>query len=103
MELPRLSPMTSIKPTPSQLYDHDYFAWVQDQVRALLEHRTDEVDWENVAEEIEDLGTSERWSIQSHLETLMGHLLKLSYARGLSRIRNARLWENTIEFARFRI
>ena len=58
--------MSSLKPASSQLYDHDYYAWVQDQVRALREHRTEEVDWENVAEEIEDLGKSEKWSIESH-------------------------------------
>src|SRR5216684_6595639 len=95
--------MASIKPSPSQLYDHDYYAWVRDQVRALRERRIEEVDWGNVAEEIDDLGKSEKRSVQSHLETLIEHLLKLSYARGISRVRNARLWENTIELARFRI
>ena len=34
--------MASIRETPSQLYDRDYYAWVQDQVRALCEHRTEE-------------------------------------------------------------
>jgi Domain of unknown function DUF29 len=34
-----------MKPPPSQLYEDDYFAWVQDQVRALREHRIEEVDW----------------------------------------------------------
>jgi hypothetical protein len=95
--------MASIKPSPSQLYDRDYYAWIRDQVRALRQHRTEEVDWENLAEEIDDLGKSERRSVQSHLETLIEHLLKLSYARGLSRVRNARLWENTVELTRFRI
>ncbi|MBV8361122.1 MAG: DUF29 domain-containing protein [Deltaproteobacteria bacterium] len=83
-----------------ELYEHDYYAWIREQVRALREHRVEEVDWENVAEEIEDLGKSERRSVESHLETLLLHALKLSYARGLSRDRNARLWENTIELAR---
>ena len=44
----------------TDLYEHDYYAWVQDQVRALREHRIEEVDWENVAEEIDDLGKSVR-------------------------------------------
>src|SRR6516165_4068907 len=98
-----LSPMASIKPTPSQLYEHDYYAWVQDQVRALREHRIEEVDWENVAEEIDDLGKSVRWSVEGHLETLVEHLLKLAYAPGIVRTRNARLWQGTIRLARFRI
>jgi hypothetical protein len=95
--------MDSLKPAPSQLYDHDYYAWVQDQVRALREHRTEEVDWENVAEEIDDLGKSERWSIESHLETLIEHLLKLAYARGTTRARNARLWQGSVKLGRAKI
>ena len=86
-----------------ELYEHDYYAWIREQVRALREHRIEHIDFENVAEEIEDLGKSEKRSVESHLETLLVNSLKLSYARGLSRDRNARLWENTIELARFRI
>ena len=92
-----------MKSTPSLLYDEDYYAWVQEQVRALREHRIDEVDWENVAEEIDDLGKSVRWSIESHLETLVEHLLKLAYTRGMLRARNARQWEGTMRLARFKI
>ncbi len=95
--------MASIKPSPSQLYDHDYYAWIRDQVRALRERRIEEVDWENVAEEIEDLGKSEKRSIESHLEALIEHLLKLAYTRGTTRTRNARLWEGSASLARIRI
>jgi hypothetical protein len=95
--------MSSIRETPSQLYDRDYYAWVQHQVRALREHRTEEVDWENVAEEIDDLGKSEKWSLESHLETLIEHLLKLAYPQGLIRERNTRLWQGTTKLARAKI
>jgi hypothetical protein len=95
--------MTSIKSTPSQLYDHDYYAWVQGQVRALREHRTEDVDWENVAEEIDDLGKSEQWSLESHLEALIEHLLRLAYTPGTVRTRNDRLWTGTVKLARAKI
>jgi len=95
--------MASVKPNPSQLYDRDYYAWVQDQVRALREHHIEEVDWENVAEEIDDLGKSVWWSVESHLETLVEHLLKLAYAQETVRTRNARLWEGTVRLARYKI
>ena len=62
----------------SELYEHDYYAWVGEQVRALRGRRLEDIDFENVAEEIEDLGKSEKRSVQSHLETLIEHLLKLS-------------------------
>jgi len=53
-----------------------------------------------VAEEIEDLGKSERRGISSHLATLVEHLLKLKYARGLFREYNARGWRVSIRSAR---
>jgi hypothetical protein len=95
--------MASPKVSCSELYENDYYAWIREQVRALLERRIEDIDFENVAEEIEDLGKGEKRAVQSHLETLMEHLLKLSYARGLSRERNAKSWENTVELARLRI
>jgi len=95
--------MASIKPSPSQLYEDDYYAWVQDQVRALREHRTEDLDWENVAEEIEDLGMSVAWSVESHLETLVEYLLKLAHTHGIVRKRDARLRQGTVRLARFRI
>jgi hypothetical protein len=95
--------MSSFKATPSQLYDHDYYAWVQNQVRALREHRIEDIDFENVAEEIDDLGKSEKWSIESHLQTLIEHLLKLAYTQGMIRERNDRLWRGTVKLARAKI
>jgi len=95
--------MASPKTSHSDLYERDYYGWITQQVLALRARRIEDIDFENVAEEIEDLGKSEKRSVQSHLETLMGHLLKLTYARALSRERNARSWENTIELTRSRI
>jgi hypothetical protein len=48
--------MASIKNHSSDLYERDYYAWLQNQVQALRDHRIEDVDWENIAEEIEDLG-----------------------------------------------
>jgi hypothetical protein len=95
--------MALIKPTPSQLYEQDYYAWVEDQVVALREQRTEHVDWENVAEEIDDLGKSEKWSLESHLEMLIEHLLKLAYTQPTIPTRNARLWQGTIKLARAKV
>jgi len=40
---------------PSDLYERDYYTWIQEQVRALRERRVEDLDWPNLAEEIEDL------------------------------------------------
>ncbi|MBV8359085.1 MAG: DUF29 domain-containing protein [Deltaproteobacteria bacterium] len=87
----------------SDLYGRDYYAWLQDQVRALRERRVEDVDWENVAEEIESLGKSERRGIRSHVATVVEQLLKLQYARGIFREYSARGWRVSIRSARRQI
>jgi Domain of unknown function DUF29 len=95
--------MASIKNPSSDLYERDYYAWLQDQVRALRERRVEDVDWENVAEEIESLGKSERRGIGSHLATVVEHLLKLEYASGIFREYNTRGWRVSVRSARRQI
>jgi Domain of unknown function DUF29 len=88
---------------PSELYDRDYYAWIQHQVQALRERRIEDLDWVNAAEEIEDLGKSERRGIRSQLARLLEHLLKLQYARGASQVNNRRGWELSIKGARIAV
>lgn len=66
-------------------HDEDFYRWSQDQAAALrrLAARRDlpnELDLENVAEEIEDLGRSELRTVESFAELLLRHLLKLGSA-----------------------
>ena len=66
---------------PADLYEHDFYAWTQDQaarVRALGA-RNDGLDVENVAEEIESLGKSQRSAVRNLLFQLITHLLKLRF------------------------
>src|SRR5437899_4344236 len=93
--------MPAITNSPPDLYERDYYAWLQDQVRALRERRIEDVDWENVAEEIEGLSNSERRGIESQLARVTEHLLKLHYMRGISRDYNARGWRLSVKGARF--
>lgn len=71
------------------LYGRDYYAWVRAQVEALRRRRIEDVDWENVAEEIEDLGRSEKRALRSQLARLVEHLLKID--RASARPRSASL------------
>jgi hypothetical protein len=65
----------------SGLYDTDLALWSAQQARALRsaarERSNAPVDWENVAEEIESLGASERRALASHVRTVIEHLMKL--------------------------
>jgi Domain of unknown function DUF29 len=86
-----------------ELYDGDYYAWIQKQARALRKHRIDEIDWANVAEEIEDLGKSEKRSVESQIARIVEHLLKLAYAPARMKSLNRRGWELSIREARHQI
>jgi Domain of unknown function DUF29 len=92
--------MAAMRNPSSDLYERDYYAWLQDQVRALRERRVEDVDWENVAEEIESLGKSERRGIRSHLAMVVEHLLKLEYASGIFREYSTRGWRVSVRSAR---
>jgi hypothetical protein len=61
------------------LYEDDYFKWLVNQVDFLRNGQTDELDLANLAEEIEDLGKSERRALESDLVVLLMHLLKWQY------------------------
>ncbi|MGQ9367462.1 DUF29 domain-containing protein [Azospirillum sp. ST 5-10] len=66
------------------LYDTDFYAWTREQAerlrRAARERVNADVDWENVAEEIESMGRSDRREIASRLEELLLHLAKLRWS-----------------------
>jgi hypothetical protein len=53
-----------------KLYESDYFAWTKNTAAALRDGRVRDVDLAEVAEEIEDLGKSERRAFESALSQL---------------------------------
>ena len=63
------------------LYERDFYAWTEQQTACLENRNPEELDWNHVAEEIRDMGISQRKALQSHLTVLMIHLLKLRYSR----------------------
>ena len=66
-------------PEAAPPYEADYHRWTKDQASALREQRLAEIDWENVAEEIESLGRSDRREIESRLAVILEHLLKWEF------------------------
>lgn len=72
------SPFRPGPPSPNRLptYEEDPYAWAMSQARLLRERMIDDVDWDNVAEEIESVGRSERRSLSSNLVQLLLHMMK---------------------------
>ena len=72
------------------LYDTDFFRWAEEQA-ALLRARgaaeaeagarpNEPIDWENIAEELEDLGARHRDAVVSLLAIIIEHALKLEHS-----------------------
>ena len=57
-------------------YDEDLYQWTIEQGRALRDRATNALDYDNLAEEIESLGRSDKREIESRLENLLVHLVK---------------------------
>jgi hypothetical protein len=65
-------------------YDEDFVAWTEQQAEALrsaANGKTNQpLDWENLAEEIESLGKSDRRELHSQIYRIVRHLAKLQFS-----------------------
>ena|SRR5579885_975924 len=80
-------------------YEDDFYAWTQYQAEVLrtLATADNRFDREHLAEEVEDLGKSERNAVRSQVRRILVHFLKLAY----SPARDPRLdWMDSIVEAR---
>jgi len=57
-------------------YEDDLFAWTQEQAELLRARAVEDIDWENLAEEIESMGRRDRRELKSRLRIILLHLLK---------------------------
>jgi len=66
------------------LYDEDFVAWTEQQAQALRSaargSTNQPLDWENLAEEVESLGKSDRRELRSQIYRIVQHLAKLQFS-----------------------
>jgi hypothetical protein len=79
------------------LYQTDYHAWAFEQARKLRQGEPIEV--ENIAEELEDLGRSQRQQLVNRLAVLIAHVLKWEHQPSL----RSKGWVGTIREQQKRI
>ncbi len=80
-------------------YDQDILAWATEQARLIRAGQFDMLDIEHIADEIEDVGKSEKRELASRMAVLLVHLLKWQFQperRGPS-------WQVSIRHQRERI
>jgi hypothetical protein len=83
----------------TELYKNDGHAWYFENARLLKEKRFEELDLDNLIEEVESMGRSERNVLKSYLNLLFMHLLKWQYQperRGSS-------WQKSIKVHRYHV
>ena len=86
-----------VKPA-SGLYESDLHAWSREQARLLRAGKLDQIDAENIAEEILDVGKTEYRILESALTVLLTHMLKWDHQPE----RRSRSWSTTIGEQRVR-
>jgi hypothetical protein len=74
-------------------YQSDFYSWTQEQAALLKAGRLQELDIENLIEEIETMGRSEKRELESRLMVLLVHLLKWHHQP----VRRGRSWQLTID------
>lgn len=81
----------------ASLYDTDFYAWTQSQAERLRQLQAERVnldlDLENIAEEIESVGRSDKREVTSRLTTILVHLLKIAYSPAFEPLNG---WRGTV-------
>jgi len=60
-------------------YEQDFYAWLITNVQLIRQGRFAEMDSENIAEELEAMGRSEKRALLSRWSVLLAHLLKWQF------------------------
>lgn len=82
-------------------YTKDFYKWTKEQAHLLKKKKLDALDIENIAEEVESLGKSDKRALRSHLIILLMHLLKKQYQPEGKKKSNS--WEASIDNASLEI
>jgi len=85
----------SLVSSGKSLYQEDFYGWLQETANLLKEHRFEKLDLENLIEEIETMGRSEKRELESRLTIIAEHLLKLTYWL-TEKETNAQGWRSTV-------
>ncbi|MGH8478801.1 MAG: DUF29 domain-containing protein [Gammaproteobacteria bacterium] len=83
-----------------QLHDADFYTWAMETAQAIRERRFAGIEWDAVAEELEDMGRSEQKELRNRFSVLLAHLLKWRHQPQLTPNRS---WALTIKEQRYQL
>lgn len=82
-----------------QLYSTDYNLWLEKTIKNIKNKSYENMDWDNLIEEIEDMGASQKRALRSYYYKLIEHILKIRDWQS-EKERNSQKW--SIEINNFR-
>ncbi|MCA9506845.1 MAG: DUF29 domain-containing protein [Myxococcales bacterium] len=80
-------------------YEEDFHGWAIGTAELLRQRRLSDLDFDNLIEEIESMGRSERHQLVNRLAVLIAHLLKWKFQPDF----RGRSWHGTIKEQRLRL
>ena len=78
-----------------ELYEHEYDRWLTEMVKLLKNRDLEKLDYDNLIEELETLGRSEKNAVKSLLLQIIVHLMLYQFWQ-LEKERNANHWAGEI-------
>lgn len=97
---PETTPSIALNHSSISLYEQDFLLWLEETAAKLRAGDFAQIDLENLIEEVESLGRSQRRELSSRLICLLEHLLKRLY---VNLPQDYRGWEQTIRHQRLEI
>lgn len=61
------------------LYEQDFNLWIEETVKLLKNRQLDQIDYDNLIEEVEDLSKNQKDDLEIHLENILRNLLRWKY------------------------
>ncbi|NJO14787.1 MAG: DUF29 family protein [Thioploca sp.] len=80
----------------AKLYEHDFNAWIYQQISLLKAGKTDELDVEHLIEELEDMGKSNLRELESRLIILIAQQFQLAMLETQWQNFEGKSWRKTI-------
>lgn len=78
-----------------KIYETDYIEWIEQTIKILKSRQLEQIDYENLIEELEDLAKREKRRLRSLLEQIIRYLLFCQYW-DLERVTNSSHWQAEI-------
>ncbi len=86
----------------NQLYERDFNVWRETIIKKIKQQDFNDIDWEHLLLELEDMGKSEKRSFLSNLTILIAYLLKLTVQADAPEMMKGS-WYSSVTEHRFRV